>query len=463
VARMSDDAWLGAMATYAQGVERRELRLGGASQLAQELRAAAQRDPARFAALAARTMPDLDDHYAQALVSGLAESGCPVEWVFDVSRRFTGDERAGVHRDICWALSKVIARGEQLPSDLLTMLRTWLTGPPGGDEAWYEAQRPADLSGAALNTTRAVALSTLLAAIALENDENAVERRWALLEWTAGNPSPILRAAGLDGVLHMLDVDRGRAVSMFEQLVQGVPRLRHAHAFGQFLYYATYGNFARVGPYIREMMGVDVVDVRQRGAELAVLGHLASGGLESPAAVALANTLVREALAGPAEMRRGAARIYAHNIGNDPDGECEARLRSLFDDTDIDVRREIGFVFHSLRPEQLHTSQTFLLALAVSPSAHANFYAFADFLWQHGLLDPPWALETVDAMLANQHDEGGDSVFYGGEQLVRLVLGVYTDASATRELRERAAGVFDRLMERYSAGALEALSEWDRN
>lgn len=463
VARMSDDAWLRAMAVYSHGVERREPRLGGASQLARDLQAAVQRDPARFFALAARTPPDLDDYYAQALVSGLAESDCSAEWVFDIVRRFAGGERSEIHRDICWALSKVVARGERLPSDLLVTLREWLTGPAGDDEAWYEEQRPADLSGAALNTTRAVALRTLLAALALESGGTAVEQRWALLEWTARNLSSILRAAGLDAVLYMLDVDRGRAVSTFEQLVRGEPKLRNVHAFGHFLYYASYGDFARLGPYILEMMRADEVDSRQRGAELAILGKLASGGLKSPEAVELANALVREALGGPAEARRGAARIYAHNIANDPDGDCDAGLRLLLDDPDLDVRREIGFVFHRLRPEQLHTKQSFLSALAASRSAHAVIYEFADYLWQHGLLSPRWALETVDALLANQDSDGGDSVYHGGEELVRLVLGVYTDASATAELREFAAEVFDRLMERYSAGAVAALSEWDRN
>ncbi len=75
------------------------------------------------------------------------------------------------------------------------------------------------------------------------------------------------------------------------------------------------------------------------------------------------------------------------------------------------------------------------------------------------------ALESVEAaetMLDNRHPVEPLLRRRGGEELVRLVLRLYTDPTADAAIKSRAMDAFDRLMERYSYEAQRALEEWDR-
>jgi hypothetical protein len=460
-ARMSDVAWLGAMAKYAGGVEHAEFLRGGATELARVLEALVQADPARFAQLAARVPDDVDDDYANAFVDGLAKSGCPPEWVYAAVRRFASPARPGVHRRAAWALGKVVDRRGELPADLLDLLEGWIRGASREDEAFYEAQ-PQDLHHAAINTDRGVALRVLMHALANDNSDAALQRRWALAEYVTNDPSVVLRTAGLDAILYLLRADRDRAIALFEQTVREYPRLRTTHPYQEFLYYGSFGRFARLGRHVRDLMHADAPDARRRGAELVVLSALSAAGLENDEARALAAQLESEAITGLSEWRRGAAHVYAHNWADHPTGQCETALRRLFDDPDADVRRQAAWMTHKLRPEHAVTRQEFLRAFAASHAARSGAHDFAEYLWEHGMLDPEWALSVVETLLANQHADDEHRGFGGGDDLVRLVLRIYTDHGGSAALRERAMTVFDGLMERFAGSALTALSEWDR-
>ncbi len=63
-------------------------------------------------------------------------------------------------------------------------------------------------------------------------------------------------------------------------------------------------------------------------------------------------------------------------------------------------------------------------------------------------------------MLDNQHQI--EHLRRGGEELVRLVLRLYTDPTADAATKSRAMDAFDKLMERYAYEAQRALDEWDR-
>lgn len=458
-AHMSDAAWLGAMTKYAKGVERKEFLCGGAMQLARELEAQVKSDPPRFARLAARVPDDVDDHYVEALLGGLAESGCPPEWVYAVVRRFASPARPGVHRRAASALSEVVSRAGGLPPDLLDLLERWVRGPARGDEAFYESQ-PQDLHHGAINTDRGSALRTLMYALGKEASNVARERRWALAEFVAGDPSVVLRTAGIEALLYLLDADRDRAIGLFDEIVGGHPRLRETGPYQHFLYYGSFGHFTRLGPHVRDLMHAGGADARQRGAELAVLGLLSAAGLEDDAA--LARQLAEEAITGAPEWRRGAARIYAHNWADHPTTQCETGLRRLFEDPDPDVRREAAWMTHKLRPEHVMTRQEFLSTFAASRAGSSGAHDFAEYLWEHGMFDPAWSLSVVETLLDNGHADDEHAGFGGGEDLVRLVLRVYTDHGADTALRYRAIALFDRLMDRFAGYALTALAEWDR-
>lgn len=300
-------------------------------------------------------------------------------------------------------------------------------------------------------------------ALSQEDSDATLARRWALAEFVASDSSVVLRAGGLDALQYLLNADRSRAIDLFEQTVRGHQRLRTTDPYTSFLYYARFGNFARLEPHVRDLMHADTPDARQRGAELATLSVLSTAALESDAARALAHQLAEEAITGATKWRQGAAQIHAHNWADYPNDQCEIGLLRLFDDPDQSVRHAAAWMTHKLRPEHVLTRPQFLLAFAASRAARSGAaYNFAEYLWEHGMLDPGLSLSIAEALLGNRHAEDEHASFGEGEKLVRLVLRVYTDESRDLALRNRAIVLFDRLMDRYAGYALKALEEWDR-
>lgn len=461
--KMSDAAWLGAMAKYAHGVSHENYRLGGARELARVLKVRAQAEPERFYALAQRTPPDLDDTYAEALIDGLAESTIDREKVFELVRRFAPSARNELRRWIAWVLEKVVNQGTPLPMDLLNQLSGWVRRPPCDDEAHWEQQQADNISMAAMKTERGAALGTLMNALARESGNGPLEARWEWMEYAAEDTSVVFRTSALSDLIYLVDKDQGRAIELFERLVKGMPRLRETHSFQEFLYWGAFGHFAHLAGYVEEVMCSEKQESRQRGAELAVLARISTRGLESDAAIEAAERLAEKAITGPPEWRRGAARVYAHNLIDGPTELCVEGLRKLLDDPDEDVRQEADWFVHRLREGHMFSLRDFLAEFAASRAFQESPHSFDEYLWENGEIDPNWALEMVGVILDNAHPVGRHGAWRGGEELVRLVLRIYTDPTADAARRTHAMDTFDRLMDQFATYAWTALEEWDRN
>lgn len=458
--RMSDSGWLGAMAKYARGVEHRNDRKGGARELSHVLKARVKEEPARFYALAQRTPDDLDHAYVEAFVDGLVETDAPAEWIFVLVRRFAPRSWPDLRRWMSWTLEKVVAKRERLPPDLIEMLGAWVRRPAGEDERRWEEQREDPFTGT-VNTERGAALHTLLRALAAEPGEDALEARWGWMEYAASDPSAILRAGAMQALAHLIEKDHDRAVGLFRRLADGMPRLRESRPFHDFLYWAAWKHFESMAPYVEEVMQSGKAESRKRGAELAVLARISTRSLESDAALAAAERLCEKAMTGPADWRSGAARVLSHNLVGGPTELCEPRLRRLLNDEDKSVRQEVAWFVHRLNEEHVSALGPFLAEFAGSRCYRQSPYRFGEYLWENGPLDPVWALGVVETILDNPHPTEQHADPRGGEELVRLVLRVYTDPMSTA-LRARSMDAFERLMEIHSGYAWRALEEWDR-
>jgi hypothetical protein len=458
--KMSDEGWLGAMATYAHGVEHRSHKLGGARQLASLLKTRVQEEPDRFGALAMRTSAELDEAYAEAFLDGLAESTAPRNLLFDVIRHFAPHAGPGLRRWIAWILERLAVGEVCIPSDLIERLEEWLFTATDEDETEADHSSELVLQGA-INTERGAILHALMRALSLEDGEKPLESRWAWMEYAAADPSLLFRAGALAELVYLIEEDKTRAIALLEKLSRGMPRLREFHSFHEVLYWGSFGCFERLAPYVEEVMRSEPPQARTRGAELAVIAQISTRGLESDAARSAAERLAEEVVTGELEWRKGAARIYSHNLVDGPADLCVHGLRRLLNDEDEAVRREVVWFVHQLREEHLFSLQNFLEEFAASRSYREDVHSFEEFLWQHGLLDPAWALNVVEITLDNSHPAkpyGGR----GAEELVRLVLRIYTDPTGDALRRERAMDMFDRLMEVHSGYAWQALDEWDR-
>jgi hypothetical protein len=137
---------------------------------------------------------------------------------------------------------------------------------------------------------------------------------------------------------------------------------------------------------------------------------------------------------------------------------CEENIIVLLDDEDEQVRQHIDHIFYSLRSEHLVLLRDFIEAYA-SSKRHSE-RQFAVYLWEHGLLDPEWTLSIVDTVIAK--DLQPSQRWWGTEELIRLVLRIYTDPTVDDSLKEQAMDIFDALMQKHPWQAREVLTEWDR-
>jgi|GEM_PF-1163505 len=467
--KMSDKAWLRAMTKYRGSVEHRDFLKGGAHQQGAVLSRLVKTEPERFFQLAMRAPLDTDQPYVCALINGLAESSAPAERTFDVVRRFEPLAARETKQAIAWALEKRVDDG--IPEDLIAVLKGYLQDGIGDDESsWLREEetnrrdgRPVDLGGpdsSYLNSVRGNAMMTLMRTFDHQGDD-ATRRKWAIIDLVAKDESTALRAGALQELPYLIDSDRFRAFSTFERIMKGHPSLFRSHDAGEFLYYGFVKNYLRMRPYILMMMNDDNESVQQRGAELACIAAISPRAMESDAAHLAAEVLAQETLTGPAPWRRGAAHIYSVNLGMGAEG-CVEALTKLLDDDDEEVRKFASGSFLSLRAQDILSIRPFLDTYAASRSIKAGFRDFTEFLWKYGAVDPVWALSIVETVLNNPHTDQSSMHYGGGEELVRLVLRVYTDPTVEVSTREHAMDVFDQLMEKSSWAAYKVLAEWDR-
>jgi hypothetical protein len=143
VKKMSDCAWLRAMAHYQGDIKHRgEFLKGGAEQLCNVLQGCVKEQPDRFAKLFLEKVPlDIDAFYVRALLKGLEESSAPNEMLFDAVRRFQHYNGPDVMGEVPSTIADVINKRAEggLPSDIMDLMQSWVENTPPGrfDESFY--------------------------------------------------------------------------------------------------------------------------------------------------------------------------------------------------------------------------------------------------------------------------------------------------------------------------------------
>ena len=146
IQKMSDQAWLRAMAHYQDGItHRREFLKGGAEQLCRVLQGCVKEQPEHFAKLFLEKVPlNVDAFYVQAFLEGLAESSAPSELLFDAVRHFQHHDGPDITGELPRTIASVLDKraDEGLPNDLLNLMQSWVDDIPPGrfDESFYARQ-----------------------------------------------------------------------------------------------------------------------------------------------------------------------------------------------------------------------------------------------------------------------------------------------------------------------------------
>lgn len=456
--KMSDKDWLSAMRKYQGDFEHSNFLKGGARELSHVLESLIKENPERFYQLFKKVPNTVDYYYLEAFLNGLAESNGPADWLFDAIRNFSDRQEHEIRRYIAWALQKRARNG--LPDDMMALLENEVRSVHPEDPTSEEME--GDLDGSYINSRRGFALNALMRALDSRGSAEAENKKWELIEFVATEPSTVLRVGGIEELIYLLNTDMVRALDLFEKLMNNHQALLCSRYTQDFLYYSIGKSFSRIEPYIRAMMNEGKDECKRRGAELACIAAISPRSMDSDADRESAKKLASEVITGPVQWKRGAVRIYTDNISAEPSAICAQELIKLFNDDEVEVRQSIGEAFNFLRGDQMFELRDFIEAYATSRSLYTGIDKLAKYLWEHGLLDLQWSLSIVDTILNNEYRADASLWISGGEELIRLVLRIYTDPSSDDKMRANAMDLFDRLMERYAGEAQKVLKEWDR-
>lgn len=463
-AKMSDDAWLKAMRRYDDdtvwGSPRKDFLKGGVVELSRSFTEQVKQDPRRFYYLAQRFDESISLHYVTAAITGLAESDAPAEWAFDLVRRFADRLQGEFRRHVCWALSK--RAGDGVPDELLDLMTEWalfdsdpeqeMWNVLAGNQPYYRS----DPHEHGINTNRGSAILAVCHC-SLMRVPPQVERVFELLERASqGDPSTAVRACIIDSLGPLINKDSDRALTILEHALKGHDTLLQSPLAQRFLYWIYRKQFKRVRPFIENMLSSPDENTLQTGASLVCLA-----ALYFPEVSELAQHIVR----GDEVMRRGAAQVYAQNLGDEGVGKiCRERLLQLMYDPDEEVRRQVGRCFIHLRADHLDRLRSFISAFMDSPALLVGAEHLIEYLSPLAVDEHTLVLQATARIL----DEAGNEIVdiqtvtaILEQDVVRLPLTVYTHAVES-EIRARAMDLFERLLLLGSQTAHKALADWDR-
>jgi hypothetical protein len=295
---------------------------------------------------------------------------------------------------------------------------------------------------------------------AFQRQEPQTERALDLLERTIEDRSTAVRSC----IIECLDwsLYRGedeRSLNLFNQTMEGHPRLLQLPVTHQFLYRACRKHFSQVRPFIERMLDDETDEnTRQYGA---VLACLAAFDFEE------ARDLEGRAMTGDHIMRRGTAQVYARNLSKQKLREtCRDKLILLMNDADEDVRASVGSCFQFLRYEHFAPLMEFIEKYIRSESLRVSSRQLVKYLKTVVADELMLALDVTERILDSgsfrnlQMNKRGVNLADEGD-LTMLVLAAYTHTTDTGT-KARAMELFERLLLAGSYAARTALQDWDR-
>ena len=326
----------------------------------------------------------LANHLLLALYRGGAERYADRDLKLQVCRKAFAESRGHCGKSIADVLGSI---EDPLPDDAVQMLH-WLATEheDPAKEAWREdagngqTYYNGDIHMNGINTTRGRAADALRDLIL--TDPAYIDRFGPTLDRMSRDQSAAVLSclAGTLGAVAYHD----RALSMRTFLGMNLyeDRLLATPHVCEFIRGGLRDSFPALLPIVERMLRSTEPEVREAGARLISIAALHH---ESAA------YLVDKAVRGDPRQRLGVAKVAAANIAN-PECRawCEAKLATLFNDCDADVRDRAASCFSYLENQDLDTYGTLITAFCDSrASAGSTFWLL------HTLED---SLETLPGM-----------------------------------------------------------------
>jgi hypothetical protein len=371
---MTDDQWLRAITKYNTarfGFDWDHPEKGGAESLAGLLHDFVGKEPERFAKLALRFPVGVNPSYYMNTLYGLKNAPVNSALKLDVARLvFASDDEACLMAvlDLLGTIGNL-----PLPDDAVQFIQRmaieyrWQRADHGGEE-------PEDIRIDGRNSVPGHAVETI--ANLINCDACYLDKFGETAEKLMEHPDLSVRACVASMLVSIAVHDPSRAIRLFHRLLATDDRLLATNYVVNFIQQGLRSHVEELRPHIERMLSSLDPQVHQEAGRLACLACLCH---ESAA------DLAEKALAGDAASRLGAAKIASYNfIYSECREWCEVALRRLFDDMDVNVRKEAAHCFwHLWRQPELPLEEFDSLIRAFIKSA-----AFED--------DPTFVLHALE-------------------------------------------------------------------
>ncbi|MFF3790846.1 NACHT domain-containing protein [Streptomyces sp. NPDC001981] len=461
--QMTDEQWLRAIAKHSMDKTDWNTFTGGAQELSSVLRQEAERDLARFSALALCFDRNTNPAYSTAflLALGAAEAlddGAPV---FDAVRHISSLD----HDDNAqWVGHALRHYYKSVPLDLVETIVDYAahSGSPGrrdpdAGSSDDDKNIGRDVYGVGVNSVCGVAVETLGDLLIYDTDGSRTALVLPILNQLAGDSSIPIRSCVAHLIRASMRHARPQALDAFADLIEtDDDDLFAAHTVIKLIAYIGSEDPDAARPVIKRMLQSKVSEVRKAAGQLAALAAVQWGMPD------LLDTILS---AGDVAQREGAARLCAHRLSDTEDAIVVRRaFEALLDDSGEAVQKAIGEVAAALRGQPLRPLRKPLIQLINSASFSASLPQLFITL-EHApdrvddlvLACSRRFIEIKGADSADMRTGSAGDARYVGELLIRA----YAQATV-RTKRAKILDLIDQLLEIGAFGVADLVEKSER-
>lgn len=447
--KMSDAHWLRAIMRYdddALRIGRAEGIVGGADQLAQVLQSQAKQSPVRFAQLLSAFPDSVQPVYFDAVLRGLTETEGRLDGDLLVSVATRCHQLPGrpCGKDLSWLIAKYA--DQSLATGLLEIVGWYATEDPSPDrEQW---RTPAygggvyyngNVFNAGVNSVRGSA--ALVLAELITADGRRVGAFDIAFDHLVSDALISVRSCAAVTALAVYRHDQERGIALFLRLCESEDVLLAAPPIRDFLCMAVRSHFPLLLPLIRRMFTSALPEVAAAGAGVACLAALIAED---------AGPLIEECLAGNEAQRRGAAWVFAINLGNvSCRGTCEAALSRLMNDSEALVREEAAKCFNEIRAEDVTEYKAFIGAFVQSAAFVTHPFALVHLVTEANAVPADIACLVCERFVEVAREEIGNISTHASAYTHRIaghLAETYRKVS-NPEIRSRCLTILERMQQ----------------
>ena len=460
--RMTDSQWLRAIETYRSELSPQSLRgehTGGALELARSLEERTKEAPVRFAELSLRFPSEAHPVYTEKALAGLRNSEISSELKLRVVKKAFEESRGACGMAITDVLGNI---RDRLPDDAVQMLHILATDGEDPSErplrhvaSGKNPNTDTDIDFVGINSIRGRAAEAIQRLILTDRDY--IDRFNATLQIMIKDPSVAVSSCIVGTLRAVAYHDPNRGIELFQRMDLSDDGLLSTTNVQSFIFERLHDSFEALRPLVERLLRSAEPSTCQAGARFA---GIASFLHET------ATDLADEALHSGDKHRLGIAEVAAANIANPQRRAwCEERLRTLFNDSDPDVRAHAGLCFQNLSTEPLERYEHLILSYCDSMA-----YKDDPFLLLRALEESRERLPGITCVvcekfldgLARDRHNARDRYSWQIGTVAKLVFRTYQQYLNDTEWACRSLNLIDRISLE-SAGSAEAeLEEFER-